>query len=110
MFTAKERLMLDAEGKVVKEGDPKAKSLLVAVGQDLSDEDAKKYGLVDAPKDEKDEKDASKSEKPEGKDDKARAEADKSKTTNTALPLPTETKPALDKAFDKSQKFGGDKK
>jgi hypothetical protein len=45
-YTAEERLYLDADGNVVKEGDPKAATLLVGAGGQLSDEDARRYGLV----------------------------------------------------------------
>jgi hypothetical protein len=45
-YTADERLYLDANGNVVKEGDPNAATLLVGVGGQLSDEDARRYGLA----------------------------------------------------------------
>jgi hypothetical protein len=45
-YTADKRLYLDADGNVVDEGDPRAATLLVGEGGQLSDEDAKKYGLT----------------------------------------------------------------
>ncbi len=44
---AKERLYLTVDGRVVAEGDPAARWLYMPVGQDISDADAVKYGLVD---------------------------------------------------------------
>lgn len=45
-YTAKERLFVTEDhGKVVPEGHPDARYLLVAKGGQLTDEDAKKYGL-----------------------------------------------------------------
>lgn len=49
MYTAAERLYLDKDGNLVREGDPTKASLLVGVGGQLSDEDAARYGLLDAP-------------------------------------------------------------
>lgn len=49
MYTATERLYLDAEGKVVKADDPNRTSLLVAAGGSLTDAEARRYGLLDAP-------------------------------------------------------------
>ncbi len=65
-YTSDERLYLNAKGEVVKEGDPKATSLLVGEGSEISAEDAEKYGLLKA------EADA-----PEGEDKKAKKAADK---------------------------------
>ena len=45
-YTSDERLYLNAKGEVVKEGDPKATSLLVGEGGQISAEDAEKYGLL----------------------------------------------------------------
>lgn len=46
MYTADKRLYVNADGtKVVDEDSPDAASLLIAEGGELSDEDAKKYGL-----------------------------------------------------------------
>lgn len=47
MYVSTERLYLDKDGNVVREG-PEKVSLLVAVGGRLSDEDARRYGLIDA--------------------------------------------------------------
>lgn len=47
-YTSDERLYLTAKGEVVKEGDPRAASLLVGAGGQLSAEDAEKYGLLAA--------------------------------------------------------------
>lgn len=44
-YTAKERLYLDKDGKVVKAGDPKAEKLLIAKGQTMPDKEAERYGL-----------------------------------------------------------------
>jgi len=44
-YVSKERLYLDADGKVVKEGDEKAATLLVAEGGELDDVTAKRYKL-----------------------------------------------------------------
>lgn len=50
-YTSDERLYLTAKGEVVKEGDPKATSLLVGAGGQVSAADAEKYGLLaEAPK------------------------------------------------------------
>ena len=49
MFIARERLMLTEDGKVVREGHPKARRLLVAKGGEVSRQEAEKYGLM--PKD-----------------------------------------------------------
>ena len=46
-FVSDERLYLDADGKVVKDGDPSAASLLVAEGGTISADDAARYGLAD---------------------------------------------------------------
>lgn len=47
MYVATERLYLNKDGKVVKGDDPSRTSLLVAVGGKLSDEDARRYGLIE---------------------------------------------------------------
>jgi hypothetical protein len=47
MYTATERLYLNAAGEVVRGDDPGRVSLLVAVGSKLPDEDARRYGLLD---------------------------------------------------------------
>jgi|GEM_PF-6818517 len=44
-YVSKERLYLDADGKVVKEGDEGAATLLVAEGGKLDDVTAKRYKL-----------------------------------------------------------------
>lgn len=44
-FTSDRRLFLDADGNVVEEGDPRAATLLVGAGGQLSDEEARRYGL-----------------------------------------------------------------
>jgi hypothetical protein len=46
-YKVKERLYTTLDGKVVKEGDPKAAFLLMNEGGELSDEEAQKYGLVE---------------------------------------------------------------
>ena len=46
VYTADERLYLDAEGKVVKAADPGATTLLVPAGGDLPIERAQELGLV----------------------------------------------------------------
>lgn len=46
MYRSPRRLHLTRDGKVCLPGDPKSASLLVAEGGELSDEDAKKYGLI----------------------------------------------------------------
>lgn len=46
MYTSDKRLYVTADGKVVEEGDPAAVSLLVGIGGQLSDEDARRYGLI----------------------------------------------------------------
>ena len=51
MYKAKERLHLARDGKtVVKPGDPRSASLLINEGGEMSDEEAKKYGLIGGPK------------------------------------------------------------
>lgn len=47
-YTSDKRLCLSADGKVVDCDSPQAASVLVGEGGTLSDEDAKKYGLVAA--------------------------------------------------------------
>ena len=49
-YHVKERLYTTLDGKVVKEGDPNAAFLLMSEGGELSDEEAKKYGLVEEEK------------------------------------------------------------
>lgn len=49
MLISQERLMLTADDKVVREGDPRARKLLVAKGGELSTKDALKYGLINDP-------------------------------------------------------------
>jgi len=49
MYISPERLMLTENGQVVREGDPRAKRLLVAKGGEISREEALKYGLVADP-------------------------------------------------------------
>ncbi len=44
-YVSKERLYLDADGKVVKDGDPSASTLLVGAGGELDDPTAKRYKL-----------------------------------------------------------------
>lgn len=44
-FTSDRRLYLDANDKVVEEGDESAVSLLVGEGGQVDDETAKRYGL-----------------------------------------------------------------
>jgi hypothetical protein len=47
MYTAHERLYLNADkSKVVKEGDPDARFLLVAEGGEITDDEAREYGLM----------------------------------------------------------------
>lgn len=46
MYTSKERLHLSRDGRVVKPGDPTSISLLVNEGGQISDEVARKYGLI----------------------------------------------------------------
>lgn len=41
-----DNVYLDADGNVVKAGDPNAATLLVARGGALSEDDAQKYGLL----------------------------------------------------------------
>jgi hypothetical protein len=42
---ADRRLYLDAEGRLVEDGDPRAASLLVAPGQELPDAEAERLGV-----------------------------------------------------------------
>lgn len=49
MYVATERLYADKDGNLVGEKDPKKAYLVVGVGGTLSDEDARRYGLIDAP-------------------------------------------------------------
>lgn len=42
------RIYLTADDRVVEEGDPAATTLLVGVGGQLSDVDAKRYGLSES--------------------------------------------------------------
>lgn len=46
MFKADRRIYLDAQGKVVEEGDPARATLLIAAGQTMPIADARRYGLV----------------------------------------------------------------
>jgi hypothetical protein len=49
-YIATRRLYLAADGQtVVEEGDPRAATLLVGVGGQLSDADAARYGLLTSP-------------------------------------------------------------
>ena len=52
-YTAKERLCLTTDGRVVKDTDKDAAFLLVGKGGRLSEKEARKHGLLDEP--EKDE-------------------------------------------------------
>jgi hypothetical protein len=48
MYTSEKRLYLADDGKtVVEEGNPRAATLLVGAGGQLSDEDARRYGLTE---------------------------------------------------------------
>ncbi len=64
MYTFKERLWLDADGGVVKDGDVKARSLLGAPGQEIKEERARALGLLKETK-----APANKAWKPKIKDD-----------------------------------------
>lgn len=46
MYTVDRRLYVNAKGKVVEEGDPSAAFLLAAPGHVLTDEEARRYGLL----------------------------------------------------------------
>jgi hypothetical protein len=46
-YTSDKRLYLTEDGQVVEEGDPRAAILLVGEGGQLSDEDARRYGLTE---------------------------------------------------------------
>lgn len=50
MYRSNERLLLTADGKVVKGDDPKGVTLLVAEGGELPYADAIKHGLIADPK------------------------------------------------------------
>jgi hypothetical protein len=47
MYTATERLYLDADGKVVKADDPARRSLLINTGQTMPEEQARELGLIE---------------------------------------------------------------
>lgn len=79
MYRSEERLLLTADGKVVKGDDPTGVTLLVAVGGEIPYPDAIKYGLVADPK---------APQAPEAKS-----------TEKAALPLPS-TAEAVEKAAD----------
>lgn len=50
MYRSNERLLLTADGNVVKGDDPKGVTLLVAEGGEIPYPDAIKYGLIPDPK------------------------------------------------------------
>lgn len=43
---SRERLYLTSDGAVVREGDPRAVTLLVGAGGELADSEAQRYGLL----------------------------------------------------------------
>lgn len=49
MYISPTRLYADKDGNLVDEKDPKKAYLVVGVGGRLSDEDARRYGLIDVP-------------------------------------------------------------
>lgn len=49
MYISPTRLYADKDGNLVDEKDPKKAYLVVGAGGNLSDEDARRYGLIEAP-------------------------------------------------------------
>jgi hypothetical protein len=91
MYKAKERLHLASDGKtVVKPGDPRSASLLINEGGEMSDEDAKKYGLIGG------------ESKTESKSEDALPLENPNSSTKLPVPSTPEASP-----FPQTLKFGG---